>query len=92
MSATPIPRTLALSLYGELDRIVIDELPLKKAQIITRFVPKEKETGMWDYVYERAQKGEQAYVVVPRISDDEDEINSAESVFDSHKKRFGDMM
>lgn len=92
MSATPIPRTLALSLYGELDRIVIDELPLKKAQIITRFVPKEKETGMWDYVYERAQKGEQAYVVVPRISDDEDEINSAESVFDSHKKRFGDML
>lgn len=42
MSATPIPRTLALTLYGDLERIVIDEMPSRKAEVITKFVPPPK--------------------------------------------------
>ncbi|MBQ8882072.1 MAG: ATP-dependent DNA helicase RecG, partial [Clostridia bacterium] len=91
MSATPIPRTLALSLYGELDRIIIDELPAKKAKIFTRQVPKEKEDDMWKYVFTRSLIGEQTYVVAPKITDDEDsEIESAERIFEIRKGAFGD--
>ena len=90
MSATPIPRTLALTLYGDLERIVIDEMPLRKAEIITKRVPKAKEADMWDYIMKKAESGEQTYVVVPRISDDEEDKLSAEAVYEKYKKRFGD--
>ncbi|MBR2988677.1 MAG: DNA helicase RecG, partial [Clostridia bacterium] len=93
MSATPIPRTLALSLYDELDRIIIDEKPSKKARIFTRFVPQTKEEGMWKYVLDMANKGEQTFVVAPKISDDEDgEIESAEHIFEMRKEPFGDQI
>ena len=90
MSATPIPRSLALSLYGELDRITIDEKPAQKAQILTRAVPKNQEELMWKYIYDMAQKGEQAFVVAPKIFDDEEsDSESAEHIFDSRKSVFG---
>lgn len=90
MSATPIPRTLALTLFADLDRLVIDELPAGKAKIVTRFVPSEREKGMWDYIAAKASVGEQTYVVVPRISgDDDDEKNNAEKIYDRYKSRFG---
>ncbi len=90
MSATPIPRTLALTLYGDLDRFVIDAPPLRKAKITTSFVPTEKEENMWKYVSERAKMGEKTFIVAPRISDDEDEGVSAERIFEQRKKQFGD--
>lgn len=90
MSATPIPRTLALTLFADLDRLVIDELPAGKAKIVTRFVPREREKGMWDYIAAKAAGGEQTYIVVPRISgDDDDEKNNAEEIYDRYKQRFG---
>lgn len=93
MSATPIPRTLALTLYADLDRLVIDELPSGKARINTRFVPPEREKGMWDYIAAKAAAGEQTYVVVPKItSDDDDGGCSAEAVYERYKSRFGDVI
>ena len=91
MSATPIPRTLALTLFADLSRLVIDELPVGKAKVNTRFVPAEREKGMWDYVAVKAAAGEQTYVVAPRISaDDDDAKTNAEEIYDRYKSRFGD--
>jgi ATP-dependent DNA helicase RecG len=88
-SATPIPRTLALTLYGDLNRIVIDEMPARKAKTTTRFVPIEKENAMWEYVKNQADLDGRTFVVAPRISDEEDGV-SAESIFEKRAKAFGD--
>lgn len=88
MSATPIPRTLALTLYGDLKRLVIDELPAKKAKITTRFVPAVREEGMWNYIAAKADAGEQTFVVAPRITDDDEQKSSAEALFEKYSPRF----
>lgn len=73
MTATPIPRTLALCLYGELEQSSIAALPSGRPEIITSLVPPAKQEAMLDYVLQRAAMGEQSYVVCPRIDDDEEE-------------------
>jgi ATP-dependent DNA helicase RecG len=67
MTATPIPRTLALSLYGDLDVSVLDELPPGRTPIATRRVPGERSGEVWDFVRKQAAKGRQAYIVYPVI-------------------------
>jgi ATP-dependent DNA helicase RecG len=67
MTATPIPRTLALSLYGDLDVSVLDELPPGRTPIATRRVPGEMAEEVWDFVRKQAAKGRQAYIVYPVI-------------------------
>jgi ATP-dependent DNA helicase RecG len=67
MTATPIPRTLALSLYGDLDVSVLDELPPGRTPIATRRVPGERAGEVWDFVRKQAGKGRQAYIVYPVI-------------------------
>src|ERR1035437_2108287 len=67
MTATPIPRTLALSLYGDLDVSVLDELPPGRMPIITRRVPGERSEEVWDFVRKQVGKGRQAYIVYPVI-------------------------
>lgn len=89
VSATPIPRTLALALYGELERLVLDEAPQSRGGVTTRFVPKEREMGMWNYVEERIALGERVFVVAPRI-EEADDCPSAESIYEANKSRFGD--
>ncbi len=89
VSATPIPRTLALALYGELERFLLDEAPQKRGGVTTRFVPKEREAGMWNYVAERIALGERVFVVAPRI-EEADDCPSAESIYEANKLRFGD--
>ena len=77
MSATPIPRTLALTLYGELQSVSIRSKPKGRAKIFTRFVgAKIKE--MYEYILNKARAGEQAYIVCPRIEGDEDLTNAVE--------------
>lgn len=71
MTATPIPRTLALTLYGDLDESSIHTLPKKKAETFTRFVPQSKIDDMLKYVLKKAKIGEQTYLVCPRIDDDD---------------------
>lgn len=69
MSATPIPRTLSLTLYGDLDISVLDELPLGRRPVITRLVFGGSEAEMWEFVREQLRKGHQAYVVCPLIEE-----------------------
>ena len=67
MSATPIPRTLALLLYADLDLSVIDQLPPGRKPIKTHFVQPAKRKDLYRYLAESAKKGERAYVVCPLI-------------------------
>jgi ATP-dependent DNA helicase RecG len=80
MTATPIPRTLALSLYGDLDLSVLDELPPGRTPIITRQTGDERAQEVWDFVRRQVGKGHQAYVVYPVIEgakDDQPELDFA---------------
>lgn len=67
MTATPIPRTLALSLYGDLDCSVIDELPPGRSPIVTRCISGERAAEVWEMVRRQVARGRQAYVVYPVI-------------------------
>jgi ATP-dependent DNA helicase RecG len=67
MTATPIPRTLALTLYGDLDTSVLDELPPGRTAITTRRVSDERSAEVWDFVRKQVKAGHQAYVVYPVI-------------------------
>ncbi len=67
MTATPIPRTLALTLYGDMDASVIDELPPGRSPIVTRRVTEEKAAEVWGFVRKQVAAGRQAYVVYPVI-------------------------
>jgi ATP-dependent DNA helicase RecG len=78
MTATPIPRTLALSLYGDLDVSILDELPPGRTPIVTRRVADERSGEVWDFVRKQVKQGRQAYVVYPVIegsSDDQPELD-----------------
>ena len=80
MTATPIPRTLALSLYGDLDVSVLDELPPGRTPIVTRRVPEERADDVWDFVRKQVAQKRQAYIVYPVIegsSDDQPELDFA---------------
>jgi ATP-dependent DNA helicase RecG len=67
MTATPIPRTLALSLYGDLDVSVLDELPPGRTPIVTRRAPDERADEVWEFVRKQVKQGRQAYIVYPVI-------------------------
>jgi ATP-dependent DNA helicase RecG len=67
MTATPIPRTIAVSLFGDLDISTIAGLPPGRQPIVTRVVGPEKREEVYAYIRQRLDKGEQAYIVVPTI-------------------------
>lgn len=71
MTATPIPRTLALSLHGDLDVSEIDELPPGRKPIDTRLIPPGKKKDLWGFVRQQILRGRQAYVVFPLIEESE---------------------
>ena len=78
MTATPIPRTLALSLYGDLDVSVLDELPPGRTPIVTRRVESERAPEVWEFVRKQVAQGRQAYIVYPVIEgpkDDQPELD-----------------
>ena len=72
MTATPIPRTLALTLYGDLDISVLDELPPGRTPIVTRRITDERSAEVWDFVRKQVAKGHQVYVVYPVIAESEE--------------------
>ncbi len=72
MTATPIPRTLALTLYGDLDLSVLDELPPGRTPIVTKCVSDEESPKVWEFVRKQVAAGHQAYVVYPVIAENEE--------------------
>ena len=72
MTATPIPRTLSLTAYGDLDTTALRELPAGRRPIRTWVVGEEKRTGAYEFIRERLRDGRQAYVVCPLVNESED--------------------
>lgn len=69
MTATPIPRTLALTLYGDLDLTLLDEMPAGRKKIITEVVPPAQRNKAYEKIREELQAGRQLYVICPRIDE-----------------------
>jgi ATP-dependent DNA helicase RecG len=83
LSATPIPRTLAMTVYGDQDLSVIDEMPAGRLPIITRIVPEEKRLDAYRWIGEQINKGRQAFVICPLI--DESDILEVKSAIKEYE-------
>lgn len=82
MSATPIPRTLSLIFYGDLDITTIKDKPASRQEISTSVIPERKYSDMYKYVAEQAKLGNQTYFVCPKIEgDDEGTVMSATELY-----------
>ncbi len=82
MTATPIPRSLALSVYGDLDLSVIDTLPPGRKPVKTIWEPQSRPDRAWELIRRELAKGRQAFVVCPLVEENEDvDLRSAEEVF-----------
>ena len=77
MTATPIPRTLSLTLYGDLDVSVLDELPPGRTPIETRLSSEPHLAGVWEFLRREVARGRQAYVVYPVIEESKQELKAA---------------
>jgi len=88
MTATPIPRTLALTVYGDLDVSVLDEMPPGRAPIVTRRVSDDRADEVWQFVGKQVAAGHQAYVVYPVIEENEEsELKAAIKMYRELGKR-----
>jgi ATP-dependent DNA helicase RecG len=88
MSATPIPRTLALSVYADLDVSLLDELPIGRKKIETQVIPPKKRRNAYEFIRSRLSLGEQGFIVCPRISEPDKDKESLDmkSVMAEYKK------
>lgn len=77
MTATPIPRTLALTIYGDLDLTILDEMPAGRKQIITEIIHDTKRESAYEKIKEEMAKGRQLYVICPRIDEPDPEMEMA---------------
>ncbi len=74
MTATPIPRTLALTVYGDLDLSLLDQMPLGRKPIITEIIPPIERKRAYDFIKKQIKKGNQAFVICPRIEASKPEV------------------
>ncbi|WP_290033825.1 ATP-dependent DNA helicase RecG [Ligilactobacillus cholophilus] len=91
MTATPIPRTLAITSYGEMDVSIINELPSGRKAIDTKWIRKKQLNEALSFIRQQLDEGAQAYVVSPLIEESEMmDLQNAEEVFEKLKKYFGE--
>jgi ATP-dependent DNA helicase RecG len=89
MSATPIPRTLALTLYGDLDLSIIDEMPPGRQKPITKIVPPEERPKAYEFIRKNIQAGGQAFVICPMIALQEEgkkKFSDSKAVTEEYKR------
>jgi ATP-dependent DNA helicase RecG len=90
MTATPIPRTLALTLYGDLDVSILDELPPGRTPILTRRVSDDRILEVWEFLHKQVAAGHQAYIVYPVI--EENEENELKAAISMYRKLKGNLL
>ena len=79
MTATPIPRTLALTIYGDLDLSLLDEMPAGRKPIITAIIAPDKRDQAYEQIREQLRAGRQAYVICPRIEDTQTDADKTQT-------------
>ncbi len=84
MTATPIPRTLALTLYGDLDLSIIDEMPPGRQKIETRWLTPQERERAYGFIQAQIDKGQQAFIICPLV--EESEKTEARSAIEEHKR------
>lgn len=87
MTATPIPRTLALTLYGDLDLSVIDEMPPERTPIETRWTTEERLPGVWEFLRREIAQARQAFVLYPVIEESKQELKAATAEYERLSKQ-----
>lgn len=91
MTATPIPRSLAIVLYGDLDLSIIDELPPGRKPVETCVVNDSYNQRVYNFLRNQIKEGRQVYVVCPLVEENEElDLNSVEKLFEDYKKEFKD--
>lgn len=89
MTATPIPRTLALYLYGDLDISIINELPPGRQKIETTYLNEEAKSKAYSFALKEISKGRQVYVVCPLVEENDDlKLNSVEKLYEQLKSKY----
>lgn len=89
MTATPIPRTLAMTVYGDLDVSIVDELPPGRTPIVTRVVYSSKERVVYQFIKDQLAAGRQAYIIYPLVEESEKiDLQDAVSAFEKLKLEF----
>lgn len=89
MTATPIPRTLAMTVYGDLDVSIVDELPPGRSPIQTRVTYESKRPQVFQFMLDQLQKGRQAYIVYPLVEESEKmDLKDALTQFENLQKQF----
>ena len=92
MTATPIPRTLAISVYGDLSMSVLDELPPGRKDVATRWVRRKELARLYDFVRTEAMAGHQAYWVCPVIEESESQnVTSVLERYENLRETFADL-
>ena len=91
MSATPIPRTLSLIFYGDLDITVIADKPKERQEIATSIIPQYKYDDMLEYIRKQTKAGRQAYFVCAKIDDDEGQVTSVTELYEELRGRLPDV-
>lgn len=87
MTATPIPRTLALTIYGDLDLSLLEEMPSGRKPVITEIVAPNKRDGVYEQIKKGLQSGRQLYVICPKINDNEEGKNLELKSVNTESKR-----